>query len=229
MSLSAAAILSRAARLIVDETGTRWSQQELLDYLNDCRREMCLARPDLYSAPTTVQLVSGSRQTLPTDGTRLVDVVRNSASGRAIRPTDREILDAENPTWHSATPSSTVAAYVYDERFPRTFYVYPPAVAGTEVEMIYAQTPANIPIESINSLLPAIEGPYVGAMVDYVCYRAYTKDAEVSGNGERALLHYRQYSTVVGGGSTTTVQISPNTNRMGGKPPATLRTQGRTR
>jgi hypothetical protein len=223
MSLPAASILSRAARLIVDETGIRWSQQELLDYLNDCRREMCVARPDLFATVATQQLLAGSRQSLPADGTRLIDVVRNVASGRAIRPTEREILDAENPTWHAATASTTIANFLYDERFPRVFYVFPPAVVNTEVETIYAQTPTDIAIGAINNLLPAIEGPYTGAMVDYVCYRAFTKDAEVSGNGDRAVMHYRQYASVVGGGLLAALHNSPNTNRRGGKPPANER------
>jgi hypothetical protein len=219
MPLTAAAILSRAARLIVDETGVRWTQAELLDYLNDCRREMCLARPDLYAAPSNLALVTGTRQTLPADGTRLIDVVRNVATGRSIRPTEREILDAENPVWHSVTPSSTITAYLYDERFPRTFYVYPPAVSGTEVELIYAQTPADIAIGAIGNAIPAAEDLYSGAMVDYVCYRAFSKDVEVSGNGDRALLHYKQFSSIVGGGVNPTLKSSPNTNRSGGKVP----------
>jgi hypothetical protein len=229
MPLTASAILSRAARLIVDETGVRWAQQELLDYLNDCRREMCVARPDLYATPINHQLAAGSRQSLPADGTRLIDIVRNVASGKAIRPTEREILDAESPSWHAAAQSATVASYLYDERFPRVFYVYPPAVAGTEVEMIYAQSPADIAIGAINSAIPAAEDLYSGAMVDYVCYRAFAKDAEVSGNGERALFHYRQYSNVVGGGSIPTMRVSPNINRRGGKPLPTERTKGRSK
>jgi len=218
MPLSAANVLSRAARIIVDESGVRWSQLELLDYLNDCRREMCVARPDLYATPITHSLSAGTRQTLPADGTRLIDIVRNIASGKAVRPTEREVLDAENPSWHAAAQSSAISHYLYDERFPRLFYVYPPAVAAAEVEMIYAQTPTDIVSGTLNTALPVAEDLYTGAMVDYVCYRAFSKDAEVSGNGDRALLHYKQFSSIVGGGVTPTLRSSPNTNRPGGKP-----------
>lgn len=219
MPLTAAAILDRAARLIVDETGVRWSQLELLDYLNDCRREMCLARPDLYASAVTSTLVAGTRQSLPADGTRLIDIVRNTASGRSVKPTEREILDAEVPGWHAAKQSSEIKAYLYDERFPRLFYVYPPATSGAQVELIYAQTPADIVSGTLNTALPAAEDLYTGAMVDYVCYRAFSKDAEISGNGDRALLHYRQFVSIVGGGLTPTLKSSPNTNRRGGKAP----------
>lgn len=219
MPLTAASILSRAARLIVDETGVRWPQTELLDYLNDCRREMCLARPDLYASAITHPLVAGAKQTLPADGTRLLDVVRNTASGKAIRPTDRDLMDAENPSWHTEKQAAEVSSYLYDERFPRLFYVYPPALPGTEVELIYAQTPTDITVGTLSSALPAAEDLYTGAMVDYVCYRAFTKDSEVSGNGDRALLHYKQFASIVGGGLQSTLKASPNTNRFGGKTP----------
>lgn len=218
MPLTAAAILSRAARLIVDETGVRWTQGELLDYLNDCRREMCLARPDLYAASINHPLAAGTRQTLPADGTRLIDVVRVVATGRSVRVTDREILDAEDPAWHAGSQSAAIAAYLYDERYPRLFYVYPPAIAGTEVELIYSQSPADILIGGINATIPAAEDLYSGAMVDYICYRAFSKDSEVSGNGDRAVMHYRQYGAVISGGGQSTLRTGPNLNRRGGKP-----------
>ena len=103
MALTPNSLFDRVRDLIQDVGKVRWTDTELLNYLNDGRRDLAAARPDLYAETTNHALVAGTRQTIPSDGTRLIDAIRNVTSanviGRAVRIVEREILDAHSPDW----------------------------------------------------------------------------------------------------------------------------------
>lgn len=219
MPLTAANVLTRAADIIQDQTNVRWPQDELLRYLNDARREVAIARPDLYATTSNVSLSAGSKQSLPSDGMRLIDVTRNMPSGvagNAIRIVEREILDAQRPGWHTETATNVIKHFMYDERNPRTFYVYPPASASHQVEVTYGRSPSDI-TNTATELTD--EDIYAGAIVDYVCYRAFSKDSEYAGNAQRAMAHYQQFLNALGLGGKVGRNVSPNTANIGGVPP----------
>jgi hypothetical protein len=220
MALTVSDVLLRASDIIQDQTNVRWPQEELLRYLNDARREISIARPDLYATTSTVTLTGGgTRYALPSDGVRLIDVTRNmpsGAAGKAIRVVEREILDAQKPDWHTETASAVVKHFMYDERNPRQYYVYPPATAGHQIEIVYGQTPTDI---SVLSTPLSQEDIYTGAIVDYICYRAFSKDSEYAGNAQRAQAHYQQFMNALGLGNKVNQITSPNTANVGGRPP----------
>ncbi|MDO8310527.1 MAG: hypothetical protein Q7T25_01160, partial [Sideroxyarcus sp.] len=113
MTISIASLLLRAGDLLQDVTNIRWTQDELLRWLNDGQRAIVLERPEATAVNTSVLLVAGTKQTLPALGLRLLDLPRNmgvggSTPGRAIRLVQREVLDAQLPDWHSMTASVPV-------------------------------------------------------------------------------------------------------------------------
>lgn len=221
MALTAANVITRAQDTIQDQTGVRWPEAELLRYLNDGRREICILRPDVYAVVAAVSLVSGTKQSIPADGNRLLDVIRN-ASGNAIRIVEREILDAQMPDWHTQTAAAT-KHFMFDERTPRVFYVYPPAVGAASVDIAYAKSPTDI----TNTADPLTEEDlFAPALVDYVCFRAFSKDAEYAGNTQRAQAHYAQFANTLGVGARVTLGASPNTANVGGQPPRVGATGG---
>lgn len=221
MALTAADVITRAQDLIQDTTGVRWPEPELLRYLNDGRREVCIVRPDLYATNSVQVLAAGTKQTIPADGSRFLDAVRNINSddspARAVRVVEREVLDAQIPDWHSAT-AGTIKHFMFDERTPRTFYVYPPAASGQKLEIAYARNPTEI---SDTSVELSDEGVYAVSLTDYLCYRAYSKDTEYAGNVERAAAHYAQFRGVLGAGQSLNMAVSPNTSNVGGQLPRT--------
>lgn len=213
MALTAQDILSRAAIIVQDMTSVRWPESEMLGWLNDSRRELAVLRPDIYSKSDTKSLDVGAKQTLPPGGLRLMDVPRNT-NGPAITVTHRGFLDQQNPTWNSGSNSSvTIKHFMVDERDPKTFWVYPPAASGASVEVIYQATPADY---TASSTLSAYEELYGGAFVDYVCYRAFSKDSEYAGNAQRAMAHYTQYTNALGLGRQSDFGYSANQNNIGG-------------
>jgi hypothetical protein len=222
MAITAADVITRATDLIQDQTNVRWPVEELMRYLNDGRREICIVRPDIYATTSVVTLAAGTKQAVPADGRRLLDVVRNIAvdgvtPGRAIRIVEREVLDAQRPNWHTEA-AGAVRHFMFDERTPREFFVYPPASATTKVQLSYSKTPVEI-VDPNTEL--SDEDIYTSALVDYVCYRAFSKDAEYAGNTERAALHYSQFMSSLGVGKKASYVTSPNMSNVGGVVPRT--------
>lgn len=220
MALTAADVLTRAGDIIQDQTNVRWPSAELLRWLNDGRREIAVARPDIYATVSVVTLAAGTKQAIPADGTRFLDAIRNmNVDGitplAAVRIVQREILDAQNPNWHTEAAALT-KHFMYDDRVPRVFYVYPPALATYRLEIAYSQTPTEI---TVTSTQLTQEDMYTGALVDYLCYRAFSKDATYAGNGERAKAHYVQFKNAITEGDARDIPASPNTARIDGMPP----------
>lgn len=206
-------IINRAATLLQDPTNIRWPQAELLDWVNDGQREIALFKPNAFVKNTGVQLAAGTRQTIPTDGVSLVDIVRNlgadgMTSGRAVRVVSREILDSQIPNWHSDTPSNAVKHFTYTPLDPKHFYVYPPQpdISRGYVEMVYVAYPTNCTLSSTISL----DDIYMSALLNYVLYRAYSKDAEFAANAAAASSYYQTFQGILTGKITAEGASNPN-------------------
>lgn len=217
MAVTAQSIIRRVVETLNDTTSVRWPVAELVRYLNDAQREVGTYRPDALVSGATHNLVAGAKQTLPSNGIKLLDVLRNaSESQRAVRMTTRQILDAQIPNWHNLTGVTEILHFIYDPRDPLVFYVYPPAApSGAAVYMIYAGTPAAITEPADGSTYAAVSGNigipdiYANALVDYVLYRAYTKDTEYAGNAARATAHYQAFTNALTVEANATAVASP--------------------
>ena len=202
MAVAVADIINRAQIILQDTTGTRWPNTELLNWLNDSYKEIVQARPDLYpvTAPS-FPCVAGTRQAAPTGALRMIDVVRNgSGAKRAVRLIDRRILDDQLPSWHSEAGSAEIQHWMFDPRTPREFLVYPPASSGATLEIIYSAVPA--PHASATGNIAIIDS-YGNVMLDYILYRAYTKDAEYTANAARAQAHYQAMMNAMTSGANS--------------------------
>lgn len=211
-TIAASAVLSTVSTLIQDTTNVRWPQAELLTYLNDGQREVAIYKPNASITNGNIVLAAGTKQSLPATGLVLVDVVRNmgngSTPGNAIRVVAREVLDAQVPDWHnSANATNVVKHYVYSPLDPLKFYVYPYQTGGTYVEAIYGVTPAAV--AAVGNAI-TIDDIYVPALVNYICYRAYSKDAEYAGNAAAAEKYYVQFVGLMTGKTAGELAYNPN-------------------
>lgn len=214
--MNAGDIIGRARIVLNDADGIRWLDSELFGWINDGQRAIAVVRPDSSAANSPVVLVAGTRQTLPTDGLRLLDVVRNlgadGSGGRVVRHVDRDVLDTQNVNWHSEAGSITIKNYVYDNRDPKTFYVYPPAANGARLEVIYSKSPTDV--TSLSSPL-AIADIYADPLLNYVLYRAYSKDADFAQNAQLSATYLQIFQGMLGIKTTKDVAFSPDMNSKG--------------
>lgn len=204
-------LINRARTILQDAEGTRWPDLELLGWINDGQREAILVKPSANARNLSVRLVQGTRQSLPADGVQLIDVVRNMGAagtdpGKAVRIVLREVLDAQVPDWHSETPASSIKHYVYSVLDPQTFYVYPPSNGLGYVELVYGALPADVTIQGSISLGDI----YANALLDYVLYRAYSKDSEFSSDQNRAVIYQSAFISALVGKSKVEAGTNPN-------------------
>jgi hypothetical protein len=209
-------IVSRARTILNDADGVRWLDAELLNWINDGQRMITLVRPDASVTSAAVSLSAGTKQTLPADALRILDVIRNigadGSGGRAVRLVDRDVLDTQNPTWHADAGQAVVKNFVYDNRDPKTFYVYPPATAASKVEVMYSKLPVNA--TALSSEL-SVADIYADPLLNYVLHRAYSKDAEFAQNFELSVAYLQACNGLLGVKTQRDAAYSPDLNSKG--------------
>jgi hypothetical protein len=221
MAVTVQSVIDRVQATLQDTTGVRWPVVgELVLWVNDAQREIALLKPDASAKNTTITLATGTKQSIPSDGNVLLRVVRNMSAAtnglgrRAVRIVQREILDAQTPDWHNpsvtgdAAHGTTIKHYIFEEQDPRNFYVYPGISTANAafVEIIYSANPATV-AQNGNLDVPDI---YANAVMNYVLYMAYMKDAEYAGNQQRASSHYQLFIAAVTGKGQVDALTTPN-------------------
>jgi hypothetical protein len=94
---------------------------------------------------------------------------------------------------------------MFDPRQPKEFFVYPPALATTELEVVYADTPgihalteAQLDPNGAQADVILLDDIYMSPIIDWVLYRAYSKDAEYGANEVRATAAYQAFNSALG-------------------------------
>ena len=215
MGIAALDLIKRAGQIAQDESYVRWTEPEWLRWINDAAAAAIIIRPAARAVTNVLSLVQGTLQTLPANSVQLLDVTRNMAAdgvtpGRIVRRVDRQLLDDQNPDWHSTTPAGKIKHYTFEERAPKQFYCYPPAIAGTKVEALFSQLPPTV-TQDTDTLDMGPE--YMNALVNYMLYRAMSKDAEYA-NGQVAAAFYQAFVEAINGGAAQTTANSPNQNSV---------------
>lgn len=191
MALTAQNIIDRARNIIQDNTSVRWLDAELLEYLNDAQRQIVLQVPNSFAVNEALVLAADSKQSVPAGGIKILDVIRN-VGGRGITLIERTILDSIVPDWHEES-GDEVKHWVYNPDNPKNFYVYP-NVSGS-VEIVYSKSPTDV--AAVGNAI-TLDDIYANAILDYMLYRAYSKDVEYAGNSGRAAAAYAAFNAQLG-------------------------------
>lgn len=240
MSVTAGSIITQASLLLQDIPMTRWTEPELLGWLNQGQDQIVALKPDAMSVVASMKLVaSKTRQRLP-DGTsayldelagtlraglKLLDVVRNmgvdgASPGRAVSIVDKTILNLTDPDWHFNTKSNVIQHFMYDEKNPLVFYVYPAAHASVQtwVEVAYIATPT--PAESAQHSIDLPDN-YAAVLLDYMLFRAFSKSSDSTIHLQKALAYYESFMRILGSYSAAEAGFDPN--NLGLTPSPSLR------
>jgi len=210
-------IIKKAHTALQDEDGTRWPAHELVAYLNMGQRQIIIDRPDQKCETTEFALAAGVKQIIPAAAMALMDVPNNS-TGRMRRITKIDVvqLDAVLPEWRSKAQASEIVHFMHDLREPKVFRVYPPAIAGTKVDVTYSLYPVDVPIPSgqaASSVTGSIDldDMWESALLNYVLHKAYSKDAEFGGNSQLAAGYLGLFNAAVGSQLQSTATVAPQT------------------
>lgn len=209
MSITGQDISDRAKYLLKDASGVRWTEPELITWINDACSEMVSIKPSAIVKRSVIKLAAGAVQPVPADCVELLEVSRNMGltgviAGEAIRPIQKELLDSMMPGWASGAIAGNAKVKFVSKTATdqNTYFVYPPQPNTNQgyVELVYGVVPVKIEdlADIVGRIKVADTASYlsdnmVNAIVDYVLYRCFSKDDEVTPNAQRALNHYQAF------------------------------------
>ena len=221
MTTTAQSLVRRATDIAQDKTSVRWQADEWVRLLNDGQRELVIYRPDVFAVVVAVALAAGVRQALPATAARLIDVPNNTG-GTAVRQIERSELDALRPGWRALTGATVIKHFMHDPRAPRIVEVYPPAAAaGASLDMVLANYPTDVADPGANKTFTDVAGNisapdmFANALLDYMLYRAFLKDADFAGNAARAQAHYAAFGASIGVDLAAATAVSPGVGKPG--------------
>ena len=203
MTVAAKTIIQRAAEQLQDVTATRFKTDKLVRDLNAGQRQVILKRPDAATATLPTALVAGSKQSIPATAATFIDIDGNT-SGRAMRKVEMSTMDAFDRDWQTSTGSLVLDHFMWDQRDPRTFYVYPNALLGAQVDIVCALYPVDITVPGSNATWNDVAGDitvndeWANALLDYVLAMAWSMDAEFAENAALASVHLQLFNAAIG-------------------------------
>ena len=197
-------IVNNAQIILHDTGGDRWDSTELDEWGSYGQTAVVIRKPDAYVKNEAFILVAGTRQSI--DGLVLIDINRNmgtdgSTPGAIITEVEKKVMDAIDPDWHTASASATAQHWMHDRRDPKKFWVYPqqPASSFGYVDAIWSAAPPEISAGDNIS----IDDIYRDVLLDYILFRAYSKDAAIQPNAQaRATAHGQMFLDALGSKET---------------------------
>jgi len=200
-------IIENAATILLDENGLRWPVAELVRWYNAGQRDAVTLKPDVNPVDYLIKLSPGPRQELPAGAYMLLQARCNRGAdgsyGPAVLPIGRDILDILYPGWAGAESHVNVKFYMLDQRNQRVFYVYPPQPWDRpgQIDTVVSMFPAEVVLA--NGKIPDsakidIGDELANAMVDYILYRAFSKDGAGANATGRAASHLAAFRQALG-------------------------------
>ena len=212
MAITGEGIYIGAAEVLEDITYVTYLEAQLLRWVNDAQRAVCLVRPDAASKIQNVAIAANTaRQVLPANVARLGGLLRNMGAdgltgGRAITgPTPREPMDASDPLWMTRT-GGYVRGYVYSEETPFDYYIYPVIASSWFLEAKLFLVPTDLVIKT-NAI--SLSDMYAPAMREWLLYSCFARDSERTPNYVRAGRHFSNFFQLLGVKTRADLAVSP--------------------
>jgi hypothetical protein len=207
-------VFAEANKTLNDPNDVRWTQADKIRYINDGVLAIGLVRPDAIAKNATLALAAGSKQVLPADGLRLLDVRRNTG-GNAVLYIDRTILDHQLPDWPTLTQKTVIKHWMYENANPKVFDVYPPAKLGASLDIVYSAIPTKV--AATTDTIP-LDDIYINPLVEFLLFKAYSIDVEFSRQPQVAGAHMNAFAMMLGQKTSRDLVFSPDLNQRGAQP-----------
>jgi hypothetical protein len=201
MKLQKTNLHKQVALVLSDPGNLRWPASEIDAWIEDAQAEIVAVKPEAAAQSLTVTLPAGVRQAIPDAAAQLLDIAENE-TGEPISVVSRELMDAQSPDWRKTRPAKIIRHAMTDPLSPRDFMVWPPSDGTAQVRIVCALIPENGAI-----VLDAIWTP---AVLNYVLFRALSKDAEFAGNANTAAAYYQAFLAMVAGRGQAEASTNPN-------------------
>jgi hypothetical protein len=187
-------VIVEARKLLQDtQAPYRYSDTDLVGYVNQTLKRMAVFRPTLFTNITSVPLTANTViQDLPSDAHRLVQVffIDNYNS---VNEVEREVLERAYPQWVSDA-SGIPFNFIRHPRNATKFFLYPRPIANLTATVEYVVEPIAY---TINQTILYLKDTYLGVVVDGVVFLASSIDDEHV-NSNRAKLFLESFTSALG-------------------------------
>lgn len=226
----------------------RWPEIELVNWLNDAQDAIAKYLPSECSLLGALKLQPGTLQTIDTvaavdfkpasgaapavaiNGNRFVAPFRNMGAdgvtaGRAVRMVDRDILDGQDPDWHTRT-GARIESVMFDETTPRAFWVTPGVTGTVWMQIAFLAQPTRIPagaapgaeiykVDGASAATITISDVNLDEIVDCIVARANMKDATFS-DPNKGSLHTQRFLGSINARAMAATGVNPNLRLLPG-------------
>jgi hypothetical protein len=184
-------VITEARNILQDvDTPNRYSDADLLKFVNQTIKRMVVLRPDLFGEIGDIPTTAGTAvQSLPSDALRLIDIFQVKG-GNAVTEVDRETMARYAPDWMNATAGSPVN-FMRHIKNAEKFFLYPPPVSGTVLVGEYSKVPADY---ALADTITAPSEAFFPTIIDGVVWLAESIDDEAV-NSERAKFFLQLFTT----------------------------------
>jgi hypothetical protein len=204
------AVITGARKMVNDSSGAslRATDADMLEWAKEGVNESVLLRPDLFAEKGTHTCTAGAEQLLiQSRAIYLVDVF-GITGGVALWECDYRSLREHRPGFRQDTAAAAQEWMRHPEDVNRKqstrFFVYPPALAGQSLEVVWSQAPDLTGITLLNmnavvvaSTLVPLSDAYCTAYQHYVAWKHESVNDEAP-NIARAEAHYKQFFALMG-------------------------------
>ena len=209
-------IIDEVSKQLNDVAQVTWTEPSLLEYINSAQEAIASIRPDASSSIVTMKMVTGTKQTIPTNSLRLLEVIRNmgdgSTPGRVIRVVDSDSISLFNSNWHSQTVTVEIKNYAYNEKNPNTFYVDPPSDGSEFIEISVSLSPVRVNDGQDALVLKDI---YRNHVIQWCMFRAYSIEVDSQSSQNRARKHEESFYQLMGKKFERDIIYSPSAEIQG--------------
>lgn len=210
-TIAASVIIAQASEVAQDTGNITFTVPQALSWLNEGVLRISLKKYNAAVWIAAKQLVPGTLQSAA--GHELLSVNRNMGAngmtpGKAIMYFDRDSKDAANPNWHMATPSTVIREYCWHIDNPKLFYVSPPVPTTPAV---WVETMESIDLGTLTdqSQMIPVDNIFSSVLVDWILWRWFARDGEVTPNFDRAKTHYGMFESAIDNLMKAEAQSSP--------------------
>jgi len=210
--MDAQSIVDEVSKQLNDVSQITWTLPSLFEYIDSAQQMIVSIRPDANSVIETMQMVVGTKQSIPAAALRLLEIKRNMGTnglvaGSSVVACDHESLDLFSSNWHAAAGVEAVDNFAYDEKTPKTFYVDPPSDGTGYLEIATSQVPTLI--TAVGNTLD-LDDIYKNAVIQWCMFRAYSIEVDSRSSAQRAAGHEQSFYQMMGKKFSRDVQFSPS-------------------
>ena len=180
LGISVEELVTTILYTLQDEDFVRWSRSEIDSYINEAQFFLLEADINAFTVRKEHKCDNGVLQEVP-NIERILEIEN-------VKTIDRVTMDAVRPFWRSEKSSPRPEFVIFNELDDKSFFVYPPASSNPSITLLVQVKPQTIKSDgsTMNETVIPVKHSYFHALMNFVLYRCYDKDADDAFNAQRA-------------------------------------------